>query len=65
MSRISAGAIVLAFAIVAQGVAAHAAELAPQTPAEALARRPNNLALLPDRWIETKPIQLTEQRRGE
>ncbi len=32
---------------------------AQATPAEDLARRPNNLALLPDKWIETKPIHLT------
>ena len=28
------------------------------TPAEDLSRLPNNLALLPDKWIETRPVQL-------
>ena len=31
---------------------------AQATPAEDLGQRPNNLAQLPDKWIESRPVQL-------
>ena len=50
--------IVYAF-VLALGTSGAAIAAEPSTPAQDLARRPNNLALLPDKWIETKPVQLT------
>ncbi len=46
---------VLCAAVLVSGLAG----AAQATPAEDLARRPNNLAVLPDKWIDTHPIQLT------
>ena len=57
MNLIHAGKVLCVVAL-AFG-AAGAAEPKSTAPAEVLARRPHNLAILPDKWIETRPIQLT------